>query len=119
MRNSAAFRIIKLIMAFAIFWMVIGDLITYHQKVMFGVDFFEHHPFTKPAKDDGSNSHYKSYKGSDKQSSNKADFSAVVSFQPEHALFSIIISNIEKPHLLRLHACLQPCVGLRAPPITA
>ncbi len=32
--------------------MVIGDLITYHQKAIYGFDLFQHQPFTKPGKND-------------------------------------------------------------------
>lgn len=68
-------------MAFAIFYMVIGELITYHQRVIFGIDFFgNHHPFTKPKTcDDGSTSHFKSHKGGDKQDSEKTFFTAILS----------------------------------------
>ncbi|MDA3944538.1 MAG: hypothetical protein PF694_13490 [Bacteroidetes bacterium] len=62
-------KFIKLLMAFAIFWMVIGDLITYHQQVIFGVNFFDtHNPFTKPkSKEDGSTLVFKPHKPADKQ----------------------------------------------------
>jgi hypothetical protein len=55
-------------MAFAIFWMVIGDLITYHQKVIFGVKLFDDQdPFTKPkSQDNGKTVSFKVHKGSDK-----------------------------------------------------
>jgi len=36
-------------MALAFFWLVIGDLITLHQKLIYGFDpFGQHQPFTKP-----------------------------------------------------------------------
>jgi len=59
---------IKLLMAFAIFWMVIGDLITYHQEVIFGVKLFEDKkPFTKPkSQEDGKTASFKTHKGSAK-----------------------------------------------------
>jgi hypothetical protein len=68
-------------MAFAIFYMVIGELITYHQRVIFGIDFFgNHHPFTKPKTgDDGSTTHYKPHKGGDKQDTEKTFFATILS----------------------------------------
>lgn len=39
------------ILAFAFFWLVIGDLIIIHEKAIFGFDPFNSHiPFTKPDK---------------------------------------------------------------------
>jgi len=57
-------------MAFAIFWMVIGDLITYSQAKIFGVQFFDtHSPFSKPkTKDDGKTTYYSFGKAIDKNS---------------------------------------------------
>jgi len=61
-------KFIEMLMAFAIFWMVIGDLITYHQQVIFGVNYFDtHNPFTKPkSKDDGKTISFKPFKVADK-----------------------------------------------------
>ena len=69
---------LKLIMAFAIFMMMISDLITYHQKVMGGMDLFgQHHPYTKPPKPgDNNNFQFSSWKSSDK--SDTAKFSALL-----------------------------------------
>lgn len=55
-------------MAFAIFWMVIGELITLHQERIFKVHFYDHsNPFTKPkSKDDGKTFSFKLFKISDK-----------------------------------------------------
>jgi len=42
-------KIVFQLMAFAFFWMVIGDLITLHQKLIYGFDpFGMHQPFAKP-----------------------------------------------------------------------
>lgn len=51
-------------MAFAIFWLVIGDLITYHQEHVFGISLFDNQtPFTLPkGKDDGKTANFKSAK---------------------------------------------------------
>ena len=68
MSEKKVSKFIKLLMAFAIFWMVIGDLITYHQQVIFGVNYFDtHNPFTKPkSKDDGKTISFNSHKAADK-----------------------------------------------------
>lgn len=70
MKGQSKFsKIVKLVMAFAIFWMVIGDLITFHQAKIFGNHFFDtHSPFTKPkSKDDGKTIGFQSFKFQDKQ----------------------------------------------------
>jgi hypothetical protein len=41
------------ILAFAFFWLVIGDLVILHEKAIFGYDpFTAHTPFAKPDKND-------------------------------------------------------------------
>jgi hypothetical protein len=57
-------------MAFASFWMFIGELITLHQERIFKVNFYDHsNPFTKPkSKDDGKTFSFKLFKSSDKGS---------------------------------------------------
>ena len=104
MKRENTSKAIKLIMAFAIFWMVIGDLITYHQEKIFGTNYYEHHtPFTKPgSKDDGKTSHAKFSKDFDKQSFVKLDLvptTAIYPFQhrglrngwlPNHTLCFVI-----------------------------
>jgi hypothetical protein len=57
-------------MAFAIFWMVIGELITLHQERIFKVNYYDHsNPFTKPkSKDDGNSFSFKLFKISEKGS---------------------------------------------------
>lgn len=67
--QSKISKLIKLVMAFAIFWMVIGDLITFHQAKIFGNHFFDtHSPFTKPkSKDDGKTISFHAFKFQDKQ----------------------------------------------------
>lgn len=63
-------KIIELIVAFAIFWLVIGDLITYHQEQIFGNYLYDAQcPFNLPkGKDDGKTTTYKSWKGTDDSS---------------------------------------------------
>jgi len=44
-------KLITVVLAFAFFWLVIGDLIAVHQKLIYGFDpFGTHQPFSKPAK---------------------------------------------------------------------
>jgi len=86
-------KFIEMLMAFAIFWMVIGDLITYHQQVIFGVNYFDtHNPFTKPkSKDDGKTISFKQFKVTDKSD---GGFSTV------HA--GVLLKEAQK-HILNSH----------------
>lgn len=90
---------IDLLMAFAVFWMVIGDLITYHQKVIFGVNFFDiHNPFTKPkTNDDGKTISFKQHKTADKSDSGLPLHppGILVEKEQEHALASQNIFFLE------------------------
>ncbi len=117
-RDNATSKSIKLIMAFAIFWMVIGDLITYHQEKIFGTNFYEHHsPFTKPGgKDDGKTSHLKVSKDFDKQSWFKTDLIACQqgAILPSVSQYSLFLSP--KPYLVLRHQCLRNILSLRGPP---
>lgn len=58
-------------MAFASFWLFIGELITLHQERIYKVHFYDHsNPFTKPkSKDDGKTLSFKLIKSTDKASS--------------------------------------------------
>jgi len=50
---SLKYRIAIPFLAFTFFWLVIGDLVTYHQKAIYGFDIFGFQtPFTKPSKTD-------------------------------------------------------------------
>lgn len=50
---SLKYRIAIPFLAFTFFWLVIGDLVNYHQKVIYGFDLFgSQMPFTKPGKTD-------------------------------------------------------------------
>ena len=43
---------VVIFMALALFYLVIGDLITYHQKAIFNYDIFANQPLSKPDKSD-------------------------------------------------------------------
>ena len=52
-------KLITVVLAFAFFWLVIGDLVAIHQKLIYGFDpFGTHQPFSKPAKNE-SQTHFK------------------------------------------------------------
>ncbi len=52
-------KLITVVLTFAFFWLVIGDLIAIHQKLIYGFDpFGTHQPFSKPAKNE-SQTHFK------------------------------------------------------------
>lgn len=117
MLNEATSRTIKLIMAFAIFWMVIGDLITYHQEKIFGANYYGHHtPFTKPgAKDDGKTAHWKSSKDVDKSQF----ISLVARAGIEYSGFNnsnIAVLLEPRPYQLLLQLCCGHRCSLRGPP---
>jgi hypothetical protein len=87
-------KLIDLIMAFAIFWLVIGDLITYHQVHVYGIDLFDtQSPFTVPkGKDDGKTASYKSTKGIDEV--NNFLFSLHPFIKPEN-IQNLCITRVE------------------------
>jgi hypothetical protein len=105
-------------MAFAMFWLFIGDLVILHQTRIFGHDFFgqHHQPFNKPGKSDESKTFQKYHKSVDKSDDGHAvavllfpfDIPTVPSFR-----LSILFSEVksEKLNLLFLLGA-----GLRAPP---
>jgi hypothetical protein len=118
MKREATSRTIQLIMAFAIFWMVIGDLITYHQEKIFGTNYYEHHtPFTKPgSKDDGKTSHIKFGKDFDKQSHHILLLFVNEKFTYSAGLFHNGRFLQPKPYLFLRHQCLKNIISLRGPP---
>lgn len=71
MRKTATYRSIEILMAFASFWLFIGELITLHQERIYKVHFYDHsNPFTKPkSKDDGKTLSFKLFKSTDKAQS--------------------------------------------------
>ncbi len=105
-------------MAFAIFWMVIGELITYHQKVMFGVDLFgNQHPFTKPKHgDDGGAAQFKPLKHLDKSDDGHLSAMLLVPQQELVKLWSFFAELRSKSGLQMLQPAWLLFSGLRAPP---
>jgi hypothetical protein len=120
MTDIKVYKGIKLLVAFSIFWMVIGDLIIYHQEVMFGVKLFEEqHPFTKPkSQDDGKIISFKSHKGADKSDYGQASLlHAVLSVNDDLTVrhffaftYLHLTHNYESNHRSSDN-------GLRAPPL--
>jgi hypothetical protein len=113
-------NIIELFMAFAIFLMVVGELITLHQERMFGFKLYDQHipPGKNKGADDNTTTHYKSHKGTDKSSEGHLILFAL----PPTPLQ---ISNFywSKPHTVlyyRQKDIIQmiSSVGLRAPPVS-
>jgi len=112
-------KLIKLIMAFAIFWMVIGDLITYHQEKIFGNNFFDtHSPFSKPkSKDDGKTGNFGYFKSADKYHTDNTFAEAVSTCFASKQICSAFDYTYR---LLKLHpsgTLLFTRKILRAPPI--
>jgi hypothetical protein len=101
--------------------MVIGDLITYHQEVMFGVKFFdEQDPFTKPkSQDDGKTISFKTSKGTDKTDSwnNNATLAICETKEQTFARKYILLcyARLMVKAILPFH---HTICGLRAPPLT-
>ncbi|MCC7317639.1 MAG: hypothetical protein IT219_03855 [Bacteroidales bacterium] len=118
MKRENTSKAIKLIMAFAIFWMVIGDLITYHQEKIFGTNYYEHHtPFTKPgSKDDGKTSHAKFSKDFDKQSFVKLDVIASDICDLSLPTAWLTQRMAPKPYLMLRHLFLKHIQSFRGPP---
>jgi hypothetical protein len=106
-------------MAFAIFWMVIGDLITYHQEVMFGVKLFEEqNPFTKPkSQEDGKTVSFKAHKGSDKPESFHSSLIYALMADQDNKItrhfIAFTLFQLPPSAYISLH---NSIIGLRAPP---
>lgn len=68
MNLVAKLKLVKLIMALAMFWLFIGDLIILHQSRIFGHDYFgqHHQPLNKPGKSDDGKTFQKYHKAGDK-----------------------------------------------------
>lgn len=113
-------KFIEMLMAFAIFWMVIGDLITYHQQVIFGVNYFDtHNPFTKPkSKDDGKTFSFKQHKVTDKSGGGFSIFTAGILQENGQTNFLSSQRLFVHEHILP-HKILQLSLSslLRAPPL--
>ncbi len=121
MTKVKVYRGVKLLIAFSIFWMVIGDLITYHQEVMFGVKLFdEQDPFTKPkSQDDGKTISFKTHKGSDKTDGWHSNAVLAICETKEQTIarrFSLLCySRLAVKAILPFH---HTICGLRAPPLS-
>jgi len=107
-------------MAFAIFYMVIGELITYHQRVIFGIDFFgNHHPYTKPKSgEDGNTTHFKTQKSGDKQDSGKTSFIAIISFELNLSPKLFYLEKRRTVFVQPIHKVFTLFNSLRAPPLS-
>ncbi len=102
-------------MALAFFYLVIGDLITFHQKAIFNFDAFAGQPLSKPDKSD---------KGSIYKLKDKKDriFAKFLTFISEH----IEISNefhttsyiiIDSPFVINIFVSPLTCdISFRGPP---
>lgn len=68
MKLVAKLNLVKLIMALAMFWLFIGDLVILHQSRIFGHDYFgqHHQPLNKPGKSDDGKTFQKYHKSGDK-----------------------------------------------------
>jgi len=120
MTKETVSKFIKLLMAFAIFWMVIGDLITYHQQVIFGVNYFDtHNPFTKPkSKDDGKTLNFKQHKSLEKYNSGfcPIQFGILQEEAQNCFLVSLRLSKLYRDSQLNTLLLNLSC-ALRAPPL--
>lgn len=103
-------------MIFAFFWLIIGDLITLHQKVIYGFDPFNHHiPYAKTS---NSPVKIKTDKGTKiDKSKDQFHFDAFIS--SETGFRSVLnVSEIElvNTYLGRVAQSFHTVVSLRAPP---
>ena len=104
-------------MAFAFFWLVCGELITLHQKAIYGFDpFSQHTPF---AKTDNSSSKTKTDKGSKfDKFKDQYHFDFV---KKETQKISFIPQHVEVVHVntftIFLSQSRYPLIALRAPPV--
>jgi len=118
MYQRKSHKLIEMFMAFAIFVMVIGELITLHQERIYGFKLYDQHmpPGKSKGADDSNNAQFKTHKGTDKGSEGQLVLFAV----PNVAL------QIENPCSSEFHTILYfrqkdiiqmiSSAGLRAPP---
>jgi len=104
-------------MIFAFFWLVIGDLITLHQKAIYGFDPFSHHtPFAKtnntPVKS-------KNDKGAKfEKSKDQYHFDAVLKNDLNvRAVLNVCESVLINTFQERILLSCRSEIGLRAPPV--
>lgn len=104
------------LMTFAFFWLVIGDLIVLHQKVIYGFDPFNHHiPFAKTS---NSPVKTKTDKGS-KVEKSKDQFHFDTALKSEVNFRTVLnVCEIEliNTYLDRVSQYSIPGISLRAPP---
>lgn len=118
MTTSKTSKLLKLIMAFAIFWMVIGELITYHQKIIFHVRFYDTlNACIKPkANDDGDAFQFAPLQNHSNNTGSKA-YIAAITIQQQISLIQIKRAEFEKPFLSNRKHLLLKHIALREPPL--
>jgi len=117
---SLKFRIAIPFLAFTFFWMVIGDLINYHQKTIYGFDLFNTHtPFTKPGKKDGGTLLLKTKSG---KTISESSFSFTLHpFLANHCTEKLVdfakTTTVRYNYLSFYRQRVQSTVSLRGPPV--
>jgi len=102
-------------MSLAFFYLVIGDLITFHQKAIFNFDVFAGQPINKPDKGDKSSL----YKLKDKKDRIFAKFLTFVSehFEVKVELPLLLYGLIDFPFIETNFVCAYWCsISFRGPP---
>ena len=110
-------KLVLPVLAFAFFWLVIGDLVMIHERAIFGFDpFTAHTPFAKPDKSDT----YKPFKDKGQklnkskgnsfvEAENNVNSNLVVFLQGNSFIFKNTFSILK-------HQCDSPLFALRGPP---
>lgn len=104
---------VSLIMAFAFFWLLMGDLIAIHQKAIYGFDPFGHEiPFTKT---DNKSKLDKGQKSTKVKDAFKADFAVKTT---QHLNIELANCYYEFCNTYTIFASQSghPLIALRAPP---
>jgi len=102
-------------MSVAFFYLVIGDLITFHQKAIFNFDAFAGQPLNKPDKSDKGSI----YKLKDKKDRTLAKFLTFVSehFDVNDQLQTVSYGIVETPYVEDKVICSHWCsLSFRGPP---
>lgn len=112
--NISTNRWIFSVMAFAFFWLVMGELITLHQKAIYGFDpFTQETPFSKPntSKVDKSQKLFKV----------KDDFHFDVIMQASDKIQVVVKQtdfDFSNTYSIFISQSSRPLIALRAPPIS-